>query len=91
MDYAQTGLLVALLSLQIWTLAQARRGGGLTRRARRRDEYAARAAAYAKVRGGGREVQLAHALETFRALDEADNGKRDYADKEARLAIEPLL
>lgn len=90
MEFAQLVVSVVTLALVGWTLAQARRGGGLTRRMRRRDEYASRSCAYAE-KIGHKGDKLEHALACFRALDESDNGRRDYSDKEARLAIEAHL
>jgi hypothetical protein len=91
MEIIQTVVLGLLTVLSALTMLQARKGGGLSRRGRRRDEYAARAAAYAEQMGGAGEEKLRHALDCFRALDEADNGRRDYSDKEARLSIEAHL
>lgn len=64
---------------------------GLTRRQRVRDELASRAVAYAQQMGGSNADKLAHAAGAFRALDLADNGKRDYHDAEIRFAIEAAL
>lgn len=41
--------------------------------------------------GGDSPSKLTHALECFQHLDLADNKRRDYSDKEARLAIEAHL
>lgn len=56
-----------------------------------RDEYAARAAAYAEQLGGTPGDKLRHAVQAFGMLDQADNGRRDYTDGEARIAIEAHL
>lgn len=84
-------LLVCILVLDLLTYFQARKGGGLTRRTRRRDEYAARSAAYGEQLGGTGEEKLRHALDCFHTLDLADNKVRNYSDREARIAIEAHL
>lgn len=91
MDYFTPALLAVVVALQVATLLQARKGGGLTRRARLREAYAARAVAYAEQMGGRGDIKLGHALACFRELDLADNGKQDYSDREARMAIEAQL
>jgi hypothetical protein len=88
LDVVQAALLVALGVLQAFTLAQSRRAGGLTQRGRRRQEYALQAVKYAMRQGGPPNIQLEHALGAFKGLDEADNRRRDYTDKEARLAVD---
>ena len=80
-----------VVSLQLATLALSKRGHGLTRRMRRRDEYAARAVAYAEQLGGTPAQKLKHAEQCFEKLDMADNGKRDFTSQEAVLAIHSHL
>lgn len=84
-------LLVAITGMQVATLVLSVRGGGLTRRMRRRDEYAARSAAYAEQVGGTPAQKLAHALSCFEKLDMADNRRRDFTPTEASLAIHSHL
>ena len=84
-------LLFLVFATQFATLIQARRGGGLTRRMRRRDEYAARSVAYAEQLGGTSHQKLIHAGQCFEKLDRADNGKADYSAVEASLAIHAHL
>jgi hypothetical protein len=75
------------LAMLVVTLAKAKP----SRRARKREHYAQQAVAYAKQIGGSHEDKLRHAVESFRQLDMADNGKRDFSDGEIRLAIEAVL
>lgn len=60
-------------------------------RARRREEIARMAVDYAEQMGGDARAKLAHALGAFGRIDAADNGRRDYSDVEARIAIEATL
>lgn len=64
---------------------------GPGRRARRREEIARMAVDYAEQMGGTPQAKLTHALAAFQKLDAADNGKRDYSDAEARIAIEAAV
>jgi hypothetical protein len=84
-------LLAFVVLLQLATLAQSLRGHGLTRRMRRRDEYAARAVAYAEQLGGDSHTKLKHAVQCFEKLDLADNKLRDFTDIEAGIAIHAAL
>jgi hypothetical protein len=60
-----------------------------SRRHARREELATMAVDYAEMMGG--PDKLKHAIQAFGRIDLADNGKRDYSDAEARIAIEALL
>lgn len=60
-----------------------------SRRHARREELAAMAVDYAEMIGGSEKLK--HAIQAFGRIDLADNGKRDYSDAEARIAIEALL
>lgn len=64
---------------------------GPGKRARRREEIARMAVDYAEQMGGDARAKLAHALGAFGRIDAADNGRRDYSDVEARIAIEATL
>ncbi len=64
---------------------------GPGRRSRRREEIARMAVDYAEQMGGDGKRKLTHALAAFVQIDAADNGKRDYNDIEARVAIEAVL
>jgi hypothetical protein len=88
LELLQVLMLSVLVGLNVWTLAQAKKGGGLTQRMRRRNEYGVHAVKYAMKQGGPPNILLEHALGAFKALDEADNRRRDYTDKEARIAVD---
>ena len=61
------------------------------KRAQRRTDIATQAVAYAEQLGGDGPSKLRHAMDAARQLDLADNGKRDYADNELRIAIEAVV
>lgn len=65
--------------------------GKPSKRQQRRLELAEMAVGYAQMMGGDGKVKLTHAISAFSRLDLADNGKRDYSDAEARIAIESIL
>jgi hypothetical protein len=83
-------LLASVTSVVLAWRAASPGGDGLNARARRRVSYARAAVAYARSLGGTPEAQLRGALHHFALLDEADNGRRDYSDAEARLSIESV-
>lgn len=60
-------------------------------RSTRRAEIARLAVDYAASMGGSSEEKLAHGIGAFQRIDLSDNGKRDFTDVEARIAIEAIL
>lgn len=84
-------LQVVQLGLALWVLSLSRKGDGLTKRMRRRTEYAGQAARYAVGHTEDLHQRQEVGLEVFKALDAADNKRRDYTDKEARLAVNAAL
>lgn len=55
----------------------------------KREALASMAVDYAEMLGGPDKIR--HAVQAFGRIDLADNGKRDYSDAEARIAIEAAL
>ncbi len=84
LDVLQAVLTAAVLVVTMLKL-------GPAKHARRRDEIARMAVDYAEQMGGDSKAKLAHALSAFQRIDAADNGRRDYSDAEARIAIEATL
>lgn len=83
---------IAILAAQIviiGLLGWASRTPKASKRHARREELAAMAVDYAEMLGG--PEKLKHAIQAFGRIDLADNGKRDYSDAEARIAIEAVL
>lgn len=83
---------IAILAAQIviiGLLGWANRNPRVSKRHARREELAAMAADYAEMLGGPDKIR--HAVQAFGRIDLADNGKRDYSDAEARIAIEAVL
>lgn len=60
-------------------------------RIEQRNAYAKASVAYAEQIGGENDKKLLHAISAFQKMDLADNGKRDYSDAEARIAVESVL
>jgi hypothetical protein len=84
LDISQLVLTAAVLVVALLRL-------GPSRRSRRRLEIAAMAVDYAEQMGGTNPEKLTHAIGAFQRIDLADNGKRDYSDAEARIAVEAIL
>jgi len=83
-------VLLCLNSLLLVSLAIQLRPVKVSPRVSRRERLAEVACDYAE-QVGKKGEKLPHALEAFRRLDIADNGRRDYNDAEARIAIESVL